>query len=337
MRPPRRATRTAPALLALALLTALGTACAGTETPTNEETRIITDRFGTVEVPADPQRVVALGWQEADTVLALGVQPVGTASFPLSPDGQVPWQTDLIEGEPTRVNTTRAGFDVVDLDLESIAALQPDLIVATTFADLETYHDQLSEIAPVVGPESATYLTIPWQDQARQIGRALGREDATETLIDDVQTHIDEAVERNPELDGVTYTLGIATPVGYKAVNDPDDFSSVILGEFGMTLTDAISALPDTGDGSGSATISPENARQLDADILLLSFFAVGGSQQALSDPVFTSIPAVADGRYVDVDAASLTALRNASPLSIDYTIGELIEGQIAPNVASHN
>lgn len=337
MRPPRRATRTAPALLALALLTALGTACAGTETPTNEETRIITDRFGTVEVPADPQRVLTLGWQETDTALALGVQPIGTAAFPLSPDGQAPWQTALTEGDPTRIDTVRAGFNTADLDLETIAALQPDLIIATTLADLDTFHDQLAEIAPVVGPESAEYLTLPWQDQARQVGRALGREDAAETLIDDVQTRVDEAAARHPELDGVTYTLGIATPVGYKAVNSPDDFSSVILDEFGMTLTDTIRALPDTGDGSGSATISPENVRQLDADILLLSFFAVGGSEQAMSDPMFTSIPAVTDGRYVDVDAAALTALRNASPLSIDFTISELIEGRIAPTVTAAN
>lgn len=329
--------RVIPTVASLTLLTALATACASNETTTDGETRTVTDHYGTVEVPLDPQRVVALGWQETDTALALGVQPIGTAAFPLSPDGQVPWQAGLIDGDPARFDTTRAGFNTVDLDLESIAAMNPDLILATSFADLDTYRDRLSEIAPVVGPEDAAYLTLPWQDQARQVGRALGLEDDAETLIDDVEGRIDEAVARNPELDGVTYTLGIATPVGYKAVNSPDDFSSVILGEFGMTLTDTIRALPDTGDGSGSATIAPENVRQLDADILLLSFFAVGGSEQALADPLFTSIPAVADGRYVDVNAAALTALRNASPLSIDYTISELVEGGIAPVVEAQN
>lgn len=32
----------------------------------------------------------------------------------------------------------------------------------------------------------------------------------------------------------------------------------------------------------------------------------MGGSQQALSDPVFTSIPALADGRYVAVALAEI-------------------------------
>ena len=38
-------------------------------------------KFGAVEVPADPQRVVALGWGDAETALALGVQPVGASDW----------------------------------------------------------------------------------------------------------------------------------------------------------------------------------------------------------------------------------------------------------------
>ncbi|MFZ2527625.1 MAG: ABC transporter substrate-binding protein [Rhodococcus sp. (in: high G+C Gram-positive bacteria)] len=322
--------------MTLVLLSAFAAACANPST-TAENTRTITDRFGTVEVPAEPQRVLTLGWQEADTALALGVHPVGTAAFPFTSDGRVPWQAKLFEGDPAHIDTARSGASTIELDLEAIAALRPDLILATTFADLDTYRDQLTEIAPVVGPTSADYLTIPWQDQALQVGRALGREADTEILVDDASTRIDAAVTRHPELDGLTYTLGIATPAGYKAVNSPDDFSSVILGEFGMTLTDTVRSLPDTGDGSGAATLSPENVHQLDADVLLLSFFAVGGSGAALADPMFASIPAVADGRYIDVDAAALTALRNASALSIDYTISELIEAQIVPTASAHD
>ena len=33
--------------------------------------------FGPVEIAEEPQRVVALGWSDAETALALGVQPVG--------------------------------------------------------------------------------------------------------------------------------------------------------------------------------------------------------------------------------------------------------------------
>ena len=35
--------------------------------------------FGDVEIPEEPQRVVALGWSDAETALALGVQPVGAS------------------------------------------------------------------------------------------------------------------------------------------------------------------------------------------------------------------------------------------------------------------
>src|SRR5918997_7140219 len=37
----------------------------------------IENAFGPVQIPEEPQRVVALGWSDAETALALGVQPVG--------------------------------------------------------------------------------------------------------------------------------------------------------------------------------------------------------------------------------------------------------------------
>ena len=41
----------------------------------------VSTMFGDVEVPANPERVVALGWSDAETALALGTQPVGVADW----------------------------------------------------------------------------------------------------------------------------------------------------------------------------------------------------------------------------------------------------------------
>lgn len=38
-------------------------------------------KFGEVTIPAEPKRVVALGWGDAETALALGVQPVGASDW----------------------------------------------------------------------------------------------------------------------------------------------------------------------------------------------------------------------------------------------------------------
>ena len=45
-------------------------------TASNYPVRIDT-AFGTVSVDREPARVVAMGWGDAETALALGVQPVG--------------------------------------------------------------------------------------------------------------------------------------------------------------------------------------------------------------------------------------------------------------------
>ena len=38
-------------------------------------------KFGVVEVPEDAERIVALGWGDAETALALGVQPLGASDW----------------------------------------------------------------------------------------------------------------------------------------------------------------------------------------------------------------------------------------------------------------
>lgn len=41
----------------------------------------LTTKFGKVTVDEAPKRVVALGWGDAETALALGVQPVGASDW----------------------------------------------------------------------------------------------------------------------------------------------------------------------------------------------------------------------------------------------------------------
>jgi iron complex transport system substrate-binding protein len=52
---------------------------------TTANSRTIEHKFGAMEVPANPGRVVAVGYNEADFVLALGVVPVGVRASRRSP------------------------------------------------------------------------------------------------------------------------------------------------------------------------------------------------------------------------------------------------------------
>src|SRR5919202_3414388 len=81
--------------------------------------------FGDVEIPAEPQRVVALGWSDAETALALGVQPVGASDWlAFGGEGVGPWAQGRYDEAPEVIAT-------LEPSLEAVAALQPDLILDT--------------------------------------------------------------------------------------------------------------------------------------------------------------------------------------------------------------
>src|SRR3978361_406368 len=62
--------------------------------------------FGDVRVAAAPKRVVALGWGDAETALALGVQPVGASDWlAFGGEGVGPWAAGLYDAAPTIIDT----------------------------------------------------------------------------------------------------------------------------------------------------------------------------------------------------------------------------------------
>ena len=110
-------------------------------TAANAEPRVLTHVMGEITLPATPQRIVVLEWAYVEAVLAVGVQPVGVADI----EGYHAWVKIPATLDPAvmDVGTRQAP------NLELIATLQPDLIIATSFRVGDSY-DELSEIAPTL-------------------------------------------------------------------------------------------------------------------------------------------------------------------------------------------
>jgi iron complex transport system substrate-binding protein len=143
----------AAALLAPALLAAAVAACgddASSRPPEAAETEgfpvTVEHDLGTTDIPAAPERVVTVGLTEQDTVLALGLTPVGvTEWYGDQPHATWPWaQDELGDAEPTVLSQTDG------LQYEAIAALDPDLILGLNAGLDEESYERLSEIAPTV-------------------------------------------------------------------------------------------------------------------------------------------------------------------------------------------
>lgn len=117
------------------LLVLAASACGGgTATPADAGAagaRSVTHAMGTTEIIGNPERVVVLDTGELDSVLALGVTPVGAVTA----DATGAFQSYL--GDRTK------GIEVVgtinEPNLEKIAALQPDLILSSKTRHEEIY------------------------------------------------------------------------------------------------------------------------------------------------------------------------------------------------------
>lgn len=298
---------------------------------TDEFPITIEHAYGTTEVAAPPQRVITLGWLESDTVVALGIEPVGVSAFPFTSSQYSPWLERELGGTPQVISTAGSGNQRADLPLEALAALEPDLIIATTYIDLGNFYDELSRIAPVVGPTEIEFARLPWAEQVRHVGAAIGRSAQADELVATTEAALDEARANTAEtLGGSTYVLALGVPDTLRIVQDEADVAVQLLGSFGLGISPQIAELEAFGDGSGGAGVSLENVELIDADVVIIGYLSPEVRAAWEASPLFARVPAVADGRYLPITPIELSALRNPSPLSLPYAIEGLIEPAVA-------
>ena len=260
--------------------------------------------FGQTTIPAEPKRVVAVGYNDADFVLSLGVVPVGAREYKGGFDWQNrPWAQQAKGGQRPEP------LDGTTVPIEKIAALQPDLIVGVySFMDRPTY-DKLSAIAPTIAqptPDGTDAAT--WQEQTKITGQALGRSAQADQVVAATEKRFADARARFASFTGKSLTMDfVVEGVPYKL--GTDDLRAQLFAGLGFRV-------PPT-----TATLSLEQQGKLDADVIAV----MGRTRaEAMADPVFANIPAVKAGRVVflgDYTSEFAGALGYSSPLSLPYAI----------------
>lgn len=268
--------------------------------------------WGSTTVPARPERVVALGVTDSDPLLGMGVVPLAVTPFVFYADtnGVGPWAQDLLDGTEPEV------FTGSEVDVEAVAALQPDLIVGVSAGFDEAVYEQLSAIAPtLVRPEGTVAYGVDRDAATRMIARAVGEVDRGEELIAAADQAFADAVAAHPEVEGATGVAALWSGGQYYAFL-PADARGRALTELGLDLPAAITE-QDTGD-SFYVDVSAERLDLLDADVLLV--LADPDSVATVeADPVLAQVPVVARGGMV-VDAGDLRgAMSYNSVLSAPY------------------
>ena len=130
-----------------------------------------------------------------------------------------------------------------------------------SFMDEATY-GLLSGIAPVVAQTDDYEVGgTPWQEQTLLTGRALGREEEAQELVDEVEARFAAVREENPEFDGATLAVDYGLVDGHYLLEE-QDLRNRFFADLGF-------ATPET-----TGEVSMERLDLLDQDVLVSGGYA---------------------------------------------------------------
>ncbi len=268
--------------------------------------------FGDVTIEEEPTRVVALGWSDAETALALGVQPVGASDWlAVGGDGLGDWVEASYDEAPEMIETLEPSY-------EAIAALEPDLILDTRSAGTEDRYELLSAIAPTIGPpEGVGPYQTSWQQQLEMVGRALGEAEEAEALQAEVEQAFTDAAEAHPEFDGTEVAVGAYTSEGFGAYVRGDS-RVAFMEQLGFENK---AAVQDLATENFFVPVSEEQVSLLDAELTVVFPIFVDAAE-ITSNPLWQTLPSVQAGHAVVLDDGTvLNAFSSASAPGLLYAL----------------
>lgn len=276
--------------------------------------------LGTTRIEAEPKRIVTLGWNGEDAVLALGRIPVGMHRYGLFERGILPWNEAPLKGQTPEL--LQSGV----LDYEAIAALEPDVILAIKSGINEIEWQRLSSIAPTIVYTSAPWRA-DWREQMVLTGVALGEPQKAHDLVETAEKQLRDLAAAHPELAGKTFIFGSYFPgegtLGVYFARDPRVRELAAMGLLLAPEVDALMAKEPNANGTG---VSLEELDRFDADVLIV-WYGPGARADAESQPLFKSFGPVRRGAYVALDdPVSVWATSAVSVLSIPYAFPDFIE-----------
>lgn len=283
-------------------------------------------KYGSTTITAKPERIVTIGLTDHDALLALGIVPVGTTEWFGGYPGSIwPWAQDELAALGGALPEAVGGESI---NMEKIAALQPDLILALYSGLKQEEYDLLTQIAPTVA-QPADYVDygIPWQELTLTVGKAVGQADAAQALVDEVEARFAQVQADHPEFVGATAVATMAWQGIY--LYGPQDIRSRLLTALGFVLPEGIAEI--TGSTFGG-NLSMERADLLDTDVII--WIDPQEAEGALGGPVYQALPVHTEGREVLLSSYDELAIGGAtsfvSVLSLPYLLDNLVPMLVA-------
>lgn len=276
----------------------------------------IEHKYGQIELSEQPQRVVSVGVTDHDDILALGVIPLAVRDwYGDQPYGVWPWaQDELGDAKPVLLKGQT-------VDFEAIAQLKPDLIIGVSSGmDKKTY-DKLSTIAPTLAQSGAyTDWAMPWDERHLMIGKALGYEEKSQAIVQDIKQQIATLRAKHPEFEGKSAAVAFyynKQPGAYAS----KDLRSQFLIALGFHIPESIDALAKE---AFYTSFSEERMDLLDNDLVI--WLTTEEQLERYSNAIFRKrMPFYKEKREYFTGDIIGGAFSFFSPLSIQYLIDEMV------------
>ena len=265
----------------------------------SEISRTIVHDMGTTVIYGTPKRIVTLYQGATDGAIALGITPVGIVqSWSVNPIYEY-LADDLTDSILVGLETQP--------NLEEIAKLQPDLIIASTVRH-EKIYEQLSQIAPTVAHETV----YKFKETVELMAEALGEEDKAISILSSWDTRVKDLNSK------LSNEFSDKWPVDVSVLNFRTDhariyvtgFAGDILKELGFTRSEVQQKSADAGNVVIKLT-TKESIPSMDGDVFFI-FNADGHNANAAAinktfedwtqHPLWTNLKAVKNGTDYIVD-----------------------------------
>lgn len=285
-----------PMLLVLVL--ALSACAPSTPSNTAKDGGTITveDMKGSVEIPANPQRIVDVSGL-ADELIILGVPFIASANTNMFDGVTVPaYLQDYFTQNKVETVGNYSGASG-DLNMEKIAQLKPDLIIMNIRH--EKVYEQLKAIAPTV-MISDDINFVNWRGRLNQLGEWFGKEDKAAEWL---KAYDDKAAELAAKVGAVvgdeTFAVLEANSVHFGS------YYVYRTGGPGELVYDELELTPSAGvpEDVWGEVVDAEYFAKIDADHIF--FFSDDGKVGDTADsPVWQNLKAVKDGNvYLGVNS----------------------------------
>jgi len=272
-------------LLAVMLALALALGAAPAVLAQDDGARTVTDAMGReVTLEAAPERIVGMSASITEMLFAIGITPVGATEGIEYPEAAASLPTFGMGYQP---------------DLEALAALEPDLIIANAQLNAQII-GQLEAIAPTVAVLVLTASDVP--ETIRLLGEVTWHETSAEYVAHAYESVLSLLQAQAPE-DGPSVLIIVGTL-------DTPNFgkSSTYLGDMVTLLGGTVVGddQPDAGPFPGYAQLSIEQVLDADPDVILTITRGMPGAapipEAIEADEVWSSLSAVENGRVYELD-----------------------------------